>query len=653
MMRALGRILLLAAAAFAAAGDDDLHRHLFVPGATSGNAAAAGLLDGLGQGAGPAVGLPIPQARQRGFLLTGRECTAGEHACQAAASVRSALRPSPQAPGRLDPIFKEYVLDPESGAGGCARTGMRERDPIWQNQACRRDEDFGPLELAVNSSDVYARSSQQGDAIAIEAGSVGDNYWSANVFERSIEFHLDSLARFSSFAITNLSFDDWLLVRVNGETVYVGPYGGDRLYVPRRNRVCYTATSCSGWELGRSWQRRVNIDLLPHLQVGANRIQARVVVGGRGEFHMQLLATYGSDYLAARNRAGALQSCSSLRTAGCLRQGPGECLFSKGGACVISAQDYHCPQRQPQHEIVSCPIGEDELCPGGNCSPAAAGSHSADLALAVAALEAGRQASTYLDAGRMRIFAGTTAVCRDKIAWGAVDCCRGSAAGRNRTNAALLAGLGMRALKRGAPAAGSNYVFDVLYAEDLQTSLAGILASLPGATPEMGSLFSYYGVQVQVGSSGIALSFDPASFALMVAASVIADLLSCDQHEQLLGLRAGAGLCMKHDQRCSGLGCRTEYEYYCCYNSVLARQIATAGWQQLGESPYRAGKCPGFTPGQFARIDFSAIDLSEFIASVRPPDDAAARLRGYRPDSEAGLQDAIRNGRAAVAVGDD
>ena len=161
-----------------------------------------------------------------------------------------------------------------------------------------------------------------------------------------------------------------------------------------------------------------------------------MVVGGGGEFHMRLLATYGSDYLAARNRAGAMQKCSGLQAAGCRLQGDGDCLFSKAGACEIRARDYHCPQSRPQHEIVSCPIGDDELCPGGGCSPAAAGANDSDLAAAVAMLETGRQASTYLDAGRMRIFAGTAAVCRDKIAWGAADCCRPSAAGRNRSNAA-------------------------------------------------------------------------------------------------------------------------------------------------------------------------------------------------------------------------
>lgn len=655
MSGAVFTILLLAFAAPAIAEDDSLQQHVFVPGTSSANVQAADLLTTLKAGAATATGMSMPQARQRGNQLRIRRCADGEHACQATASFLTAPRSSPDAPDRLDPIFKEYVLDPNSSSQRCTSGGMRQRDPIWQNQACRRDEDFGALELAVSSSDVYARANQQGDAVAIEAGSVGDNYWNSNVYERSIEFELDSLSKFSSFAITHLNFDDWLLIKVNGKLVYVGPYGGDRLDVPYHNRVCYTAQNCYGWELGHSWQRRVNIDLLAHLQVGSNRIDAKVVVGGGGEFHMQMRASYDSAYLAARNRASSLQKCSSLNSLGCLRQGTGNCLFTKNGTCQISAQNYHCPQRRPQHEMVACPIKDTELCPGGNCAPnpADAATAASDMAAAVALLEAGRQASTYLDANQMRIFAGTAAVCRDKIGWGASDCCRNSAAGRNRTNAALLAGLGMRALKRGAPASGSKYVFDVLYAEDLQTSLAGILGSLPGSGAQMGNLFSYYGVQVQIGSSGIALSFDPTSFAIMVAASVIADLLACEKSEQLLGMRAGAGLCVKHDERCSGPFCRTEREYYCCYNSLIARQVATQGWQQLGSSAYQGGACPGFTAEQFARIDFSRIDLREFIASVTVTDAAASRLRSYQPDSEAGLRDAIRNGSSAVQVADD
>ena len=650
-----GALFLLLAAAAVAAGADphDLHRHSFVPGAGSVNATLSNMLDELGRGARPARGISVPQARRNASRIITGSCAADDYACQAAASVRRARRSSPQAPGRLDPMIREYVLDPKSSSARCARAGMRKRDPIWQIQSCRRDQDFGALAVEVNSSDVYARASGSGDAIAIEAGSVGDNYWFSNVFERSIEFDLDSLVKFKSFAITELSFDDWILISVNDKTVYVGPYGGDRLHVPWRGRVCYTSSDCSGWELGESWHRRPNIDLLPHLRVGSNRIQARVVVGGGGEFHMRLLAVHDSDYLAARSRAGTLQRCSNLRAAGCRRAGEGACLFAKGGVCRIKAQKYHCPQRNPQHQVVSCPIGEDELCPDGICSARSDASHASDLAAAVTALETGRQASTYLDAARMRIFAGTAAVCRDKIAWGAADCCRPSAAGRNRANAALLAGLGMRAVKRGVPSAGSKHVFDVLYAEDLQTSLSGILSSLPGASQDMKNLFSYYGVQVRLGSSGLALSFDPSSFALMVATSVIAELLSCNKQEQLLGMRLGAGLCSKHDERCSGLGCRTEREYYCCYNSVIARQVATQGWRQLGQPAWRAGGCPGFTPQQFARIDFAAIDLREFIASVATVNDPAARLRGYRGDSEAALRNSIRNGRAAVEIGDD
>jgi len=54
-------------------------------------------------------------------------------------------------------------------------------------------------------------------------------------------------------------------------------------------------------------------------------------------------------------------------------------------------------------------------------------------------------------------------------------------------------------------------------------------------------------------------------------------------------------------------------EAYCCFNSRLARIINTEGGAQIGRP---ATDCSGFTPSQFAALDFSRIDLSEFIAEI-------------------------------------
>lgn len=64
--------------------------------------------------------------------------------------------------------------------------------------------------------------------------------------------------------------------------------------------------------------------------------------------------------------------------------------------------------------------------------------------------------------------------------------------------------------------------------------------------------------------------------------------------------------------------CVQRKKSFCCYNSKLGRIFNEQGRIQLGrgwgspESP----ECSGFTPEEFQKLDFSEIDLSEFIADV-------------------------------------
>ncbi len=649
--------LLAAGLAFAEDGHPDPASSIFVPGVDHAGSAGDLLLD-MAAGASRADGRELEAAQSLGSAAAAAACEADDYACHASRTAQDSVTASPDAPGRLDPLLREYVLN--TGAAGpdasCEPAGTRTRDPIWGTQACRRDEDFANLDFAISANDTYVRSTRHGDELVITAGTIGDNYWGANVYDREIVFTLPGPEAFSSFAIKHISYDDWLHLEVNGVLVFNGPYNGDRLTVQRsRHRVCYTAYRCNSWELGTSWNTRPNIDIRPHLQRGTNRIGARIVVGGRGEFSLRLDAEYDRSYLEAGNRAATMQRCSELRAAGCVHRDAGECLFARDGVCIINAQRYDCPQSAPSSQIISCPL--PELCEGGDCEgPPGHASNSGDLAQAVALLEAGRQGSTYLDPDSLRMFQGTHAVCRDKIAWGAQDCCRADGAGRNRTNAAFLAELGLQAVRRSAASAGSEYVFDTLYAGDLASSLNGLVGAMPPGAGSSGSLFSYYGIEVSFSGGGAVLSFDPVSFAIAVAASVIGDLLSCDANEQLLGLRTGASLCLKYAEHCTSRsffgGCRTEKEYYCCYNSVLARLVAEQGWAQLGSSYVQDGSCPGFSVEQFAELDFSSIDLGEFIASVRPAA-AAPRQSAYSADADAGLRESIRLNHPQVIVGEE
>ncbi|WP_273086247.1 conjugal transfer protein TraN, partial [Shewanella vesiculosa] len=99
---------------------------------------------------------------------------------------------------------------------------------------------------------------------------------------------------------------------------------------------------------------------------------------------------------------------------------------------------------------------------------------------------------------------------------------------------------------------------------------------------------------------------------------IIVEIASCDPEEKMLALKKGQNLCRFTGSFCSVevpiIGtCLQTTQTYCCFNSRLARIINTAGGAQIGRP---ATDCSGFTPAQFAALDFSRIDLSEFVAEI-------------------------------------
>jgi conjugal transfer mating pair stabilization protein TraN len=104
---------------------------------------------------------------------------------------------------------------------------------------------------------------------------------------------------------------------------------------------------------------------------------------------------------------------------------------------------------------------------------------------------------------------------------------------------------------------------------------------------------------------------------------ILQDLMSCEQSEQILAMRRGQNLCHEVGTYCSKKlpvvkTCIEKTKSYCCFNSRLARIINEQGRAQIGkgwgsgESP----NCSGFTQSEFEAIDFSRIDLSEFMSEV-------------------------------------
>jgi len=142
-------------------------------------------------------------------------------------------------------------------------------------------------------------------------GTRGDNYWcgTCSVFDRKVEFKVRNKHLIDEFKLIHASFDDYLWIKINDETVYVGPHGGDRLeMVSKTEKVmkcffhCWEEEQTSkglttdgkdlhgSCELNQNWQKGLDIDLKSHLKEGDNNIWIRLVVSGCGEFHMQLRA---------------------------------------------------------------------------------------------------------------------------------------------------------------------------------------------------------------------------------------------------------------------------------------------------------------------------------------------------------------------------
>ena len=138
-------------------------------------------------------------------------------------------------------------------------------------------------------------------------GTIADNYWTGHcaIYDRTTSFQVKNLSKITEFRIFEVGFDDYLWIKINGNTIYVGPDGGDRvemidkvseersIFGVRRNTrrgVTTNGENLLGCERNTSWTRAVNIDLRPYLKEGENSIWMRVLVSGAGEGWMKISA---------------------------------------------------------------------------------------------------------------------------------------------------------------------------------------------------------------------------------------------------------------------------------------------------------------------------------------------------------------------------
>ncbi|WP_157271995.1 conjugal transfer protein TraN [Azohydromonas aeria] len=258
-----------------------------------------------------------------------------------------------------------------------------------------------------------------------------------------------------------------------------------------------------------------------------------------------------------------------------------------------------------------------------------------DFARSTTFMEAAREAGVYLDTERLQVFAGEDSRCRDRLLG---NCCQADTRGAAMTNGSLFG-------------VGSRLVYDVLMnAGNRRFVTQGLQALLTGGG--FGGSFTTYGVTVAVNGTalpagsvllhagdGLAVAFDPWTLAIAVVLHVVMSMMSCSADEGRLAMQEGARLCRTVGTYCSScirvlgrcVSCIEHTTSKCCFNSVLARIVNEQGRVQVGKGwgSAKAPDCSGFTVAQLQALDFAAMDLSEFYASLVPvlPDEAALRAQ--------------------------
>ena len=197
---------------------------------------------------------------------------------------------------------------------------------------------------------------------------------------------------------------------------------------------------------------------------------------------------------------------------------------------------------------------------------------------------------------------------------------------------------------------GSRFVYDVLMnADNREFVYQGFQALLMGSG--FSGTFTTYGVTVAVNGAALpassvvlysgnsfVIAFDPWSLVIAIVIYIVMSMMSCNRDEGMLAMKKGASLCREIGSWCSScirvfgkcVSCIEHTHSHCCFNSRLARMINEQGRAQIGKGWGDAQNpdCSGFSVAQLQGLNFAAMDLSEFYASVVPTLPNASAIQG-------------------------
>lgn len=304
------------------------------------------------------------------------------------------------------------------------------------------------------------------------------------------------------------------------------------------------------------------------------------------------------------------------------------------GQCIFQRDSYRC-QTVPASTSVVVDCSGRQFCQNGNCIDTGYESDK-DFGRAMVMMEATREAGVYGEIDS--IFSGIDSRCTINQ-MGLSNCCKPSGGGGSMSNSVVMntvQQVGSQTLKY-----GSAYAYDTLFSTSAPNWVVDGLGSMAGASANYGPgmaastfspTFSMYGFTATTGTltagvtplgsiGGVQFGFDPYTLALQVAIMVVMEMMSCEPHEQIVSMALGEKLCHEVGSYCSKKvlkQCITRTVTHCCYNSRLARIINEQGRDQIGKGWGTATDpdCSGFTMSEMESLDFSRMDMSDFVTEV-------------------------------------
>ena len=109
------------------------------------------------------------------------------------------------------------------------------------------------------------------------------------LYDYYVTFNISNPLNISYFRIGGINYDDWVLIKLNGNYIWSGPRGGLRLdFADSGPSLGFRAVAidnsgqCFSTENDTWFYSTLNIDMKPYLKEGSNTLSIRLIVGGYG-----------------------------------------------------------------------------------------------------------------------------------------------------------------------------------------------------------------------------------------------------------------------------------------------------------------------------------------------------------------------------------